>query len=150
MLRQTLIAAFSLLSAGAASAQSAPNAWSTTALNFRDAPNNYANVVAYVPHCAAITTYEWQDGWFRATWDTQAGWVWGAYLAASNAHCQTSHQPPAYVPPVAAYQPPAYQPPVYQPPVAAYQPPAYQPPAYQPPAYVPPASAYQPAPRRTY
>lgn len=153
MIRQTLLAALALLPATLAGAQSAPNAWSTTPVNFREAPGSHAAVVAWVPHCAALTTYEWQDGWVRATWEAQTGWVWGAYLAASNTHCQTGYQPPAYVPPVATYQPPAYQapayqaptyhapayqPPVYQPPTIAYQPPAYHAPAYQPPAYAAP------------
>lgn len=141
MFRQTLLAVFALLPATLASAQSAPNAWATTALNFRDGPNSYANVVAHVPQCAAITTYEWHDGWVRAAWDRQSGWVWGAYLAETNAHCQTGYQPPVYVPPVAAYQPPAYHAP-------AYHAPAYQPPAYHAPAYH--APTYQGPVRRTY
>ena len=88
----TLVAALLLPASGALAA----NAWTTTALNFRDGPGTHYPVVHYLPHCAALTTYEWQDGWVRAEWDGQYGWVSGRYVVESNTHCQPGYHAPAH------------------------------------------------------
>ncbi len=117
MLRNALIAATLALIPAAASA--AP-AWTTAGVNFRDGPSTYYTVVATLPYCAAIQTYEWQNGWVRAEWQGQWGWVAGNYITESNAHCAPGYQAPAYQAP--AYHAPAYQAPTY--PQPAYQAPA--------------------------
>lgn len=94
MIRKTLLAALAVAALTPAGAAMASNAWTTTALNFREGPSTHYPVIAYLPHCAALTTYEWQDGWVRAEWDGQYGWVSGRYIAETNAHCQPGYQAP--------------------------------------------------------
>lgn len=93
---KTLLAAAALAALLPASGAMAANAWTTTALNFREGPGTYYPVLHYLPHCAALTTYEWQDGWVRAEWDGRWGWVSGRYVAESNAHCQRAYRAPSH------------------------------------------------------
>ncbi len=102
MLRNALLAAATLITLLPAGAAMASNAWTTTALNFRQGPGTYYPVVHALPYCAALTTYEWQNGWVRAEWDGNYGWVSGRYVSDSNAHCQSG-----YVAPAPSYQAPA-------------------------------------------
>ncbi|PTX01957.1 SH3 domain-containing protein [Pararhodobacter aggregans] len=94
MLRNALIAATLALIPAAASAA---DSWTTAGVNFRSGPSAYYPVIATLPHCAAITTYEWQDGWVRAEWQGGYGWLSGRYVSDSNAHCSYGggygHQP---------------------------------------------------------
>lgn len=84
MLRHTLLAATLALVPVAASAS---DAWTTAGVNFRAGPSTYDPVIATLPYCAAITTYEWRDGWVRAEWQGTHGWLSGRYVADTNAHC---------------------------------------------------------------
>lgn len=100
MIRHAFIAAALTLIPAAASAS---DAWTTAGVNFRDGPSSYYAVIATLPRCAVIQTYEWQSGWVRAEWQGQYGWLSGSYIAESNAHC--TYQAPAYQAP--AYHAPA-------------------------------------------
>ena len=85
MIRTALLAA--LAASTFAGAAAAASGWTTTGLNFRDGPGTQYRSVAYLPHCAELTTYEWQGGWVRAEWQGQYGWVAARYVAENNAHC---------------------------------------------------------------
>ena len=95
MFRKTFLAAVALAALLPASGAMAANAWTTTALNFREGPGTQYPVIHSLPHCAALTTYEWQNGWVRADWDGRNGWVSGRHIAETNAHCQPGYRAPA-------------------------------------------------------
>ncbi|MGA0539873.1 SH3 domain-containing protein [Neotabrizicola sp. VNH66] len=61
--------------------------WTTSGVNFRSGPGTYYDVIGYLPKCASVTAYDWQDGWVQVSWEGQRGWVSAKYLADSNAHC---------------------------------------------------------------
>ena len=96
MLRQPLLATFVAMALVPATPVAAQNAWTTATLTFREGPGTQYPVIHSMPHCAALTTHEGQDGWVRAEWDGQYGWVSGRYVVESNTHCQPGYHAPAH------------------------------------------------------
>lgn len=86
MLRTTLLAAIAAIVLPAATAL-ASTSWTTSGVNFRSGPGSYYDLVGYLPKCAKLVIYEYQDGWVLVDWDGSRGWVSGRYLSDSNAHC---------------------------------------------------------------
>jgi N-acetylmuramoyl-L-alanine amidase len=86
MLRTTILATIAAIVLPAATAL-ADTSWTTSGVNFRSGPGKYYDVIGYLPKCAKLETYEYQDGWVEISWEGSRGWVSGRYLADSNAHC---------------------------------------------------------------
>lgn len=85
MFRKIVSAA--LLATLVPAAAMAGSSWTTSGVNFRTGPGTYYDVIGYLPKCAALDTYGYQDGWVEVVWEGQRGWVSSKYLADSNAHC---------------------------------------------------------------
>ncbi|MCB6177791.1 SH3 domain-containing protein [Rhodobacter sp. Har01] len=81
------LATAALIAATLPAAAMAASHWTTGGVNFRTGPGTYYDVIGYLPKCAALDSYGWQDGWVEISWEGQRGWVSGKYLAESNAHC---------------------------------------------------------------
>lgn len=84
ILTTAALAATTLITATSAMASTA---WTTNGVNFRSGPGTYYDVIGYLPRCADVATYEYQDGWVEVRWDGATGWVAAKYLAESNYHC---------------------------------------------------------------
>lgn len=85
MLRKIVSAA--LLAAVLPAAAMAGSSWTTSGVNFRTGPGTYYDVIGYLPKCAELTTYGYDNGWVEVSWEGQRGWVSAKYLADSNGHC---------------------------------------------------------------
>lgn len=65
----------------------AGSSWTTSGVNFRSGPGTGYDAIGYLPKCAALDTYGYQDGWVQVGWQGQRGWVSAKYLAQTKAHC---------------------------------------------------------------
>lgn len=61
--------------------------WTTAGVNFRTGPGTYYDVIGYLPKCAKLTSYGYENGWVQVMWEGTRGWVAGSYLAETNSHC---------------------------------------------------------------